>query len=74
MFGDQLLPGRGGIIAVLLIVFFASKLEIRLHKIIPEMFDLFLTPLIVVLISTFIAIFICQPVGGYIGGYWFCRN
>ena len=66
MFGDQLLPGRGGIIAVLLIVFFASKLETRLHKIIPEMFDLFLTPLIVVLISTFIAIFICQPVGGYI--------
>lgn len=66
MFDEPLVPGRGGIIAVLLIVFFASKLELRLRKIIPDMFDLFLTPLIVVLISTFIAIFICQPIGGYV--------
>ena len=66
LFGEALLPGRGGIIAVLLIVFISAKLEIQLHKIIPEMFDLFLTPLFVVLISTFIAIFICQPVGGFL--------
>ena len=66
VFGSFLVPGRGGIIAVLLVVLFASVLEKHLHKIIPEMFDLFLTPLIVVLISTFIALFICQPIGGYL--------
>lgn len=66
LFGDALMPGRGGIIAVLLIVLFAAKLEQQLHKIIPDMFDLFLTPLVVVLISTFVAICICQPIGGYL--------
>jgi sucrose PTS system EIIBCA or EIIBC component len=66
VFGSFLVPGRGGIIAVLLVVLFSSVLEKHLHRIIPEMFDLFLTPLIVVLISTFIALFICQPIGGYL--------
>lgn len=63
---EPLVPGRGGIIAVLLVVWFSSWLEKRLHRIIPAMFDLFLTPLCVVLISTFVALCICQPVGGYI--------
>lgn len=66
LFGGNLVPGRGGIIAVLLIVLFSSYLEKKLHKLIPEMFDLFLTPLIVVLISTYVALFICQPIGGYL--------
>lgn len=30
------------------------------------MFDLFVTPLLVVLLSTFVALFICQPIGGYV--------
>ena len=47
----NLVPGRGGIISVVLIAAFASQLEKFLHKIIPEMFDLFLTPLITVLIA-----------------------
>lgn len=65
-FGENLLPGRGGIISVILIAAFAAWLEKRLHKIIPEMFDLFLTPLFTVLISGAAAIFILQPVGGAI--------
>ena len=66
-FGDgNLVPGRGGIISVVLIAAFAAWLEKKLHKIIPEMFDLFLTPLVTVLISGAVAIFILQPVGGMI--------
>lgn len=63
---ENLVPGRGGIISVVLIAAFAAWLEKNLHKIIPEMFDLFLTPLITVLISGAAAIFILQPIGGTI--------
>ncbi len=66
LFGEQLSPGRGGIIAVLLVVAFSSWLEKKLHKIIPQMFDLFLTPLLVILVATFPALFILQPLGGII--------
>lgn len=30
------------------------------------MFDLFVTPFLVVVISTFVALFLCQPLGGYL--------
>lgn len=64
--GMPLLPGRGGIIAVVLVVAFTAWLEKKLHKIVPEMFDLFLTPLIALVVSTGVAIFMLQPLGGYI--------
>ena len=60
------MPGRGGIISVVLVAAFAAWLEKKLHKIIPEMFDLFLTPLITVLVAGMAAIFILQPIGGAI--------
>lgn len=66
IFNSKLVPGRGGIIAVLLVVLFASLLEQKLHKIVPEILDLFVTPLLVVIISTFAAIAICQPIGGWL--------
>lgn len=66
LFGDPLVPGRGGIIAVLLISAVASWLEKKVRPLIPEMLDLFLTPLIVFLISGTLAILILQPVGGMI--------
>ncbi len=69
IFGIELSAGRGGIIAVLLVVAFSSWLENRLHKIIPQIFDLFLTPLLVILIATFPALFILQPLGGIISEY-----
>ena len=63
---EQLLPGRGGIIAVLLVTAFGTWLELRLRKIIPTMLDLLLTPLLTILIAGFAALFILQPVGGII--------
>ena len=66
LFGDTLVPGRGGIIAVLLISAAASWLETHVRKVIPEMFDLFLTPLIVFLSAGTLAILVLQPIGGMI--------
>ena len=57
-------PGRGGVISVIIVAGFGAWLESKLHKIIPEMFDLFLTPLITVLIAGTAAIFLLQPLGG----------
>ena len=64
--GVALLPGRGGVIAVLLVVAFSSWLERQVRKIIPDVLDTFLTPLITVLISGFIALLVLQPAGGMI--------
>ena len=64
-FGEtQLLSGRGGVIAVILVAAFAAWLEKRLHRIIPEMFDLFLTPFCTVVLSVCMAAFLLQPLGG----------
>lgn len=64
--GKALVPGQGGIIAVLLVVSFSSWLERQVRKHIPEILDLFLTPLITVLVAGFAAIFVLQPIGGMI--------
>ncbi|WP_301860821.1 PTS transporter subunit EIIC [uncultured Megasphaera sp.] len=66
LFGEPLVPGRGGIVAVLLLVYFSSAVEKRLHAVIPDMFDLFATPLLTVLISTAAAIAVFQPLGGFL--------
>lgn len=64
--GSQLVPGRGGVIAVLLIAGVAALIEKQVKKLVPEMLDLFLTPLLTVLIAGGLAIFILQPLGGVI--------
>lgn len=66
LFGKALVAGRGGIIAVLLVVAFSSWLERKVRKIVPEVLDLFLTPLIVVIVAGFAALIVLQPVGGAI--------
>ena len=64
MNGENLMPGRGGVISVVLVAALAAWIERKLHELIPEMFDLFLTPLITFLIAGAAAIFILQPIGG----------
>ncbi|MBO4779536.1 MAG: PTS transporter subunit EIIC, partial [Selenomonadaceae bacterium] len=62
--GHSFVPGRGGVISVIIVAAFCAWLEGKLHKTIPEMFDLFLTPLLTVLIAGTVAIFLLQPIGG----------
>ena len=61
-----LVPGRGGIISVILIAALGVWLEKFFHKIVPEMLELFLTPLLTVLTAGAAAIFVLQPIGGII--------
>lgn len=66
LFDSALTPGRGGIIAVLLVVIFSSFIEKKIRLIVPSVLDLFLTPLCTIIISGFIAILILQPIGGFL--------
>lgn len=64
--GYTLVPGRGGVISVLLAASLGAYVEKQLRKVVPEMFSLFLTPLLTFLITGTIAIGIFQPVGGFL--------
>ena len=61
-----LIPGRGGVIAVLFIASAGAWLEKHLHRLVPEILDLFLTPLLVLLVTGTAAIFLLQPIGGWV--------
>ncbi len=67
--GYPLTPGRGGVISVLLIAALAAWLEKRLRRIVPDMFSLFVTPLITFAVSAVIAILVLQPLGGLISDF-----
>ncbi|MGL4934224.1 MAG: PTS transporter subunit EIIC [Cetobacterium sp.] len=66
LFGSQLTPGRGGIISVILVVVIACYIEKSLKKIVPDVLDLFVTPLLTLTISVMAALLILQPIGGFI--------
>ena len=59
-----LVPGRGGVISVVLAAAMGAWLEKRLRRMVPELFNLFLTPLLTVLIAGAATIFLLQPIGG----------
>ena len=64
--GENLVPGRGGVISVLLVAALAAVVEKKVRHIVPEMFSLFLTPLITFVVTGSAALFILQPVGGFL--------
>ena len=64
LFGEPLVPGRGGLIAVILAAWFMVVVERSARKIVPNSIDIILTPLITVLVVGFATLFIIQPVGG----------
>lgn len=66
LFGQKLTPGRGGIISVILVVVLACFIEKACRKFVPDVLDLFFTPLVTLTLSVLAALFILQPVGGFI--------
>lgn len=66
LWDEALQPGRGGVIAVVLVAMLGAWLEKRLQKLIPQVLQLFLVPLFTILVAGFGAIFVLQPVGGAI--------
>ncbi|MBZ9685828.1 PTS transporter subunit EIIC [Clostridium estertheticum] len=66
LFGKALTPGRGGIISVILVVLLACYIEKACRKFVPDVLDLFVTPLVTLTISVLVALLILQPIGGFI--------
>ncbi|WP_158780510.1 PTS transporter subunit EIIC [Pantoea sp. BAV 3049] len=66
LFGEALQPGRGGVIAVLLVVVLMCWIEKRLRQWLPESVELILNPLLTTLITASLAIVALQPLGGII--------
>lgn len=64
--GEQLAPGRGGIIAVLLVCALGAFLEKKIRHIVPEALELFLTPFLTILIAGMASFCILQPLGGIV--------
>lgn len=52
---------QGHVIPVVIAVWFMSKLEKKLHKIVPEIIDLFVTPLVTVLVTGYLTLTIFGP-------------
>lgn len=53
---------QGHVIPIVISVWFMSKLEKRLHKMVPEVIDLFVTPLVTVLVTGYLALTIIGPI------------
>ncbi|AFJ46114.1 PTS transporter subunit EIIC [Shimwellia blattae] len=66
LFGEALQPGRGGVIAVLLVVALMCYIEQWLRRVLPESLELILNPLLTTLITASLAIVVLQPLGGWI--------
>ena len=53
---------QGHVIPVIISVYLMSKLEIKLHKVVPEMIDLFVTPLTTVLVTALATFMVIGPI------------
>lgn len=62
LYDIHLVGYQGHVIPVVIAVWFMCFLEKRLHKIVPEMFDLFVTPLVTVLVTGYCTLTIFGPV------------
>lgn len=61
-----LTTGKGGIIGVIMGVYLLAKIEKAIHKKMPDVLDLILTPLLTLLITAILFVFIIMPVAGFI--------
>lgn len=62
----ELVGYQGHVIPVVIAVWFMSMLEKKLHKIVPEMIDLFVTPLVTVLVTGYLTLTIFGPVFSWV--------
>ncbi len=57
---------QGSVLPALFLGFFAAKLEKKLHKIVPDVLDLIITPFTTLLVSIILGLFIVGPVLHYV--------
>jgi len=66
LFGEELLPGRGGLIGVLFAAIFIAIVEKRVRKFVPQSLDIIVTPTIALLLTGIVTYLVFMPVGGFI--------
>lgn len=66
LYNIDLVGYQGHVIPVVIAVWFMSALEKKLHKIVPEIIDLFVTPLVTVLVTGYLTLTIFGPVFSFI--------
>ena len=64
-----LTTGKGGIIGVIFGVYILAKIEKAVRKRIPDVLDLMVTPVVTLLITTLIFVFIIMPVSGFLSDW-----
>jgi len=66
LFGEELVPGRGGLIGVLMAAIFIAFVEKRVRRFVPQSLDIILTPTIALLITGIVTYILFMPIGGFI--------
>ncbi|BCU83372.1 putative PTS system EIIBC component YbbF [Polycladomyces abyssicola] len=66
LFGEALVPGRGGLIGALLAAWFISVLEKRIRRWVPSSIDIIVTPTLALLVTGVATYWFLQPLGGRI--------
>ncbi|MCY8251494.1 PTS transporter subunit EIIC, partial [Bacillus inaquosorum] len=66
LFGEQLLPGRGGLIGVLFAAIFIAYTEQFIRRFIPQSLDIIVTPTVSLLITGIVTYVVFMPLGGFI--------
>jgi PTS system sucrose-specific IIC component len=66
LFGEALVPGRGGLFAVIFAAWLMVVVERRVRKAVPNAVDIIVTPLITVLAVSIVTMLAIQPVAGFL--------
>ena len=66
MFKINLVGYQGHVIPVVIAVWFMSMIEKKLHKLVPEMIDLFVTPLVTVMVTGYLTLTVFGPVFSFL--------
>lgn len=69
LYNINLVGYQGHVIPVIIAVWLMSVIEKKLHKIVPAMIDLFVTPLVSVLITGYVTLTVIGPVFGALENY-----
>ncbi|SFJ67434.1 PTS transporter subunit EIIC [Thermoflavimicrobium dichotomicum] len=66
LFGETLVPGRGGLIGVLIAAIFIAYMERTIRKFMPASVDIIFTPTIALLITGVLTYLVFMPIGSWI--------
>jgi PTS system sucrose-specific IIC component len=66
IYGDALIPGRGGLFGVIFAAWLMTVVEKQVRKMMPNSIDIIFTPLITVFIVSILSLYAIQPVAGVV--------